>query len=109
MTHKHDTIDAIISCELSECVELLTVPRSNANPEGDPNGPLDVWLKFDSPDDEETSHEANIFYEYGTGLFRVEWYNTAVGLVSSVHFDTYRRASGWLESCGFQDFTVHED
>ena len=31
---------------------MTTMPRTNATPDGDPNGALDVWLRF------ETSHEA---------------------------------------------------
>lgn len=109
MTHKHNTIDQIITCEQTECTELLRVPRSNANPDGDPNGPLDVWLKFDTPECEESSHEANVYYEHDTDLYRLEWYNTAVGLVTVEHFNTYREATDALESSGYIDFTVYEN
>lgn len=109
MTHQHETLDAIISCSHPFCVSLLTPPRSNANPDGDPDGPLDVWLKFDHPEDEETSHEANVYFDRDSSSFRVEWYHTAVGQVSTKHFDTYRQATEWLESNGYLDFTVHED
>lgn len=66
--------------------------------------PLDVWLAFDHPEDEEASHEANTFAtERG---FVVEWYHTAVGLVTERWFPTYEEACAWLEACGYQDFTA---
>lgn len=80
---------------------------------------IDVWLKFDhadwectwSPEDttvycpgcEEASHEANT-YMTDTG-FVVEWYHNAVGLVTSVYFDTLADAYDWYEREQFQDFT----
>lgn len=87
---------------------MSTMPRTNANPNGDPNGPLDVWLRFDSPDDEEASHEANT-YRNEDGSYRVEWCHTAVGLVKTAKFSTYAAATAWLESHDYQDFTVIED
>lgn len=66
--------------------------------------PLDVWLAFDDPNDEEASHEANTFL-LGTGRYRVEWYNTAVGLVSWREFATYDKAAEWLTNNGYQDFS----
>jgi hypothetical protein len=64
---------------------------------------LDVWLRFESDDDEEPSHEANTFRD--SDGFRVEWYHTAVGQVSSRHFDTYADVQAWLISQGFSDFS----
>ena len=66
--------------------------------------PLDVWLAFDSPEDEEASHEANVFYT-ADGKFDVQWYNNAVGLVTHRTFDTYTEAAKWLEDGGYQDFS----
>jgi hypothetical protein len=65
--------------------------------------PLDVWLAFESPDDEDASHEANIFH-HGE-RFRIEWYNNAVGLVSYLYYDTYAEAAAKLTADGYQDFS----
>lgn len=81
---------------------------------------LDVWLRFPDPDCgncgwcedctaefspyDEAEAEANTFPD-GDG-FRVAWYLTAVGLVTSHHFATYDAAREWLTSQGFQDFTA---
>lgn len=86
---------------------MSTMHRTNANPEADPTGPLDVWLRFDSPEDEEASHEANT-YLTDTG-YAVKWYHNAVGLVTTVDFDTLADAYDWYEANGYQDFTVIED
>jgi hypothetical protein len=86
---------------------MTTMPRTNANPEADPDGALDVWLRFDSPEDEEASHEANT-YLTDTG-YAVKWYHSAVGLVTTVDFDTLADAYDWYEANGYQDFTVIED
>ena len=78
--------------------------------------PLDVWLR--SSDDEDHSDfealpdgrfpaEANT-YQVDSG-FVVEWYLTAVGLVTSVPFDTYDAARQWLEAGGFQDFSTGDE
>ena len=64
---------------------------------------LDVWLAFDSPDDEEASHEANTYRT--TDGYRVEWYNTAVGLVTAVDFNTYAEARDWLSAGGYEDYS----
>jgi hypothetical protein len=64
---------------------------------------LDVWLRFDSPDDEESSAEANTYED--NGVYRVEWCLTAVGLVKTRSFITYEDAVAWLTAEGFQDFT----
>lgn len=65
---------------------------------------LDVWFKFENPDDEETQYEANT-YRNSDGTYRVEWYHTAVGQISSRTFQSYGDAVTWLELSGFQDFT----
>ena len=64
--------------------------------------PVDVWLRI--PDgEEEAEAEANTFRtEIG---YRVDWYLTAVGLVTSVEFDTYYQAEYWLKEQGFEDYT----
>ena len=80
--------------------------RTNANPEADPNGPLDVWLRFETDTDEEASHEANT-YLTDTG-YVIKWCHSAVGLVTRVYFDTLADAYDWYEANGYQDFTVNE-
>lgn len=69
---------------------------------------LDVWLRFDSPDDEEATYEANTFKSVdarGVETFTVEWYHNAVGQVTKVSFPTYEAASAWLVAQGYQDFS----
>lgn len=68
---------------------------------------LEVWLKFDTPEDEETTAEA-LVWEDG-GQFRVDWDLTAVGLVTSVYFNTHEEARTWLEREGFEDYTAEDD
>lgn len=76
----------------------LPEPASNA-----PEGALDVWLRI--PEGEEESEaEANVYLE--GDHFRVEWYLTAVGLVTKVPFLTYQGARDWLESEGFEDYSA---
>lgn len=87
----------------------ITAPKTNANPDGDPNGPLDVWLRFESDNDDEASHEANTYFNDNTGRYRVEWYSNAVGLVTHEEFDSYFDAQEWLERAGYIDFTVNEE
>jgi hypothetical protein len=65
--------------------------------------PLDVWLRFESPDDEESEAEANTYNDHG--VYRVEWYLTAVGLVKSRSFDFYEDAVAWLTAEGFVDYS----
>lgn len=65
---------------------------------------LDLWLKFDDPDDEEASHEANIFLTEDK-RFSAEWSNTAVGLITAEVFDTYAAAAAWLTEGGYQDYS----
>jgi len=57
--------------------------------------PLDVWLRFDYSNLDEYGDpvceaEANTFRE--DDGYRVDWYSTAVGLVASIHFETYNDA-----------------
>lgn len=87
--------------------------RTNANPEADPNGALDVWLRFITEyDDEhedgydEAEAEANTYRDEDG--YRIEWYLNSVGLVTRVYFDTYEECTAWYEREGFQDFTVSE-
>lgn len=64
--------------------------------------PIDVWLRI--PEDEEDAEaEANTFLTK-TG-YRVEWYLTSVGLVTTVEFDTLADTYDWLENEGFVNFS----
>ena len=65
---------------------------------------MQIWLKFDEEHDEEPSHAANIFTDDDDGA-RIEWWNEAVGLVTTVYKDTVADAEKWLEDAGYQDFT----
>lgn len=68
--------------------------------------PFEVWLKFESPEDEEATYEANTYKTaYG---YRVEWYHAAVGLVTCIDFDTLEEAHAWYKRENFQDFTVND-
>ena len=67
---------------------------------------LSVWLKFESPEDEEVEYEANVDQD-GT-LFVASWSHTAVGMVRSRAFNTEEEANAFLEAEGFQDFTVED-
>ena len=70
-----------------------------------PDGYLDVWLRFDSPDDEESEAEANIREDRGS--YVADWSLTAVGLVkSSPEFDSYHDAETWLEAEGFENYSA---
>ncbi|HVQ18693.1 MAG TPA: hypothetical protein VMT27_06615 [Actinomycetes bacterium] len=73
---------------------------------------LDVWLRvsddeahddFEPLPDGKYPAEANT-YRTKTG-YRVDWYLTAVGLVTSVEFDTLTEARRFLESEGFADYS----
>lgn len=69
---------------------------------------LDVWLRFDSPEDEEATYEANTYKDVDAGgveIYRVEWYHTAVGQVTTISFSTYEKARAWLEAAGYQDYS----
>ena len=63
---------------------------------------IDVWLRI--PDGEEESEAEANTYKTDTG-YRVEWYLTAVGLVTEVPFDTLDAAYAWLEREGFTNYT----
>ena len=65
---------------------------------------MQIWLKFDAPDDEEASHAANIFTE-GDEVW-IEWWNEAVGLVSTVNASSVRNAERWLTDRGYIDYTA---
>ena len=65
--------------------------------------PLDVWLKFEDPEEEMASHEANTFKDEDG--YRVEWYLNSVGLVKSVSFSSLADAHAWYEREGFEDFS----
>lgn len=65
--------------------------------------PDNVWLQFDTDEDEGATREANI-YRDGDG-YRVEWYHVAVGLVTRHHFDTLAAAEAFLIREGFENFT----
>lgn len=65
---------------------------------------LDVWLRFESDEDEEPTHEANTYREKDGGV-RIEHYHTAVGLVSTVRFPDYADAVDWYTANGYQDFS----
>lgn len=68
---------------------------------------LDVWLKFEEPDDEEPYLEGNTF-KNEDGSYRADWYHVSVGEVSSESFPTYEAAEAWWEKNGFQDFTSED-
>lgn len=64
----------------------------------------DVWLRFDAPDDDQAAYEANIRSSIGGG-YRVEWYHTSVGLISSQCFVTLDKARAWLMTAGYEDYS----
>ena len=66
--------------------------------------PLDVWLKFDGDADEEATYEANTF-ACSDGSFCVEWYHNDVGQVSRKWFDSYREATDWYATNGYEDYS----
>lgn len=72
--------------------------------------PLDVWLKFYEPatdDDGEdylAEYEANTF-ACSDGSFCVEWYHNDVGQVSRKWFDSYREATDWYATNGYEDYS----
>jgi len=68
------------------------------------NTPLDVWLKFDSEDDDAPTYEANT-YHIEDDRYRIEWYHVDVGQVSTKEFDTYTHAIAWYATNGFEDYT----
>jgi hypothetical protein len=68
--------------------------------------PIDAWLRFaeDDIDHEESEYEANTYRDETVG-FRVDYYHSAVGLVTSRYFHTYDAVREWLESEGFIDYS----
>lgn len=65
---------------------------------------MQIWFKFDEDHDEDPTHTANIFDDEDGA--RIEWWNEAVGLVTTDYRDTVAEAEQWLESAGYQDFTA---
>lgn len=65
-----------------------------------------VWLKFDGLDDEDASHEANIYPDEEGYGYRVTWYHTAVGQETSIWFDRVDDAEDFLRSGGYENFTA---
>ena len=64
---------------------------------------MQIWFKFDAPDDEEPSYTANVFTEDdGT---RIEWWNEDVGYVYTVNASSIQNAERWLTDRGFIDYT----
>ena len=67
----------------------------------------EVWFKFDSDDDDEPSHEANVtMTEDG---FAVEWSNVDVGQVTRVEFDTLADAYDFLQDSGYVYYGVGDE
>ena len=64
----------------------------------------DVWLKFDGPDDEEPTLEANTFKNEDG--YEIQWYHVDVGLVNRVHATSLNKVHAWYEQNGFADFTA---
>lgn len=71
--------------------------------------PVGVWLKFDSPEDEEPSHEASIDYDPDLLTYAVSWSHTAVGLVTRIPFTYRHHAERWLREQGYADFTTEDN
>ena len=65
---------------------------------------MQIWLKFDEEHDEDPSHAANIFEDEDGA--RIEWWNEAVGLVTTEHHPDTASAERALESSGYTDFTA---
>lgn len=85
----------------------------------DYEAPLDCWLRFDADetmcpeeyraavaagDDVSCTAEANTYFDGDN--YRVEYYNSAVGLVRAVYFADYESATKFLASNGFEDFAA---
>jgi len=68
---------------------------------------IDVWLKFEGYDDEPT-YEANTFPTRDGG-YRIDWYHTGVGLITSVHFREYEACVRWLIENGFENSWTRGD
>ena len=66
---------------------------------------MQTWFKFDDEHDEEPSHTANVHpLDHGGAL--VEWWNEAVGLVTTIYHNTLADAEKRLSESGYQDFTA---
>ena len=65
---------------------------------------MQTWLKFKNDTDEEPTHTANIFPEDDGA--RIEWWNEAVGLVTTEYARSVQSAERWLTDHGFTDFTA---
>lgn len=65
--------------------------------------PNEIWLLFDSPEDEEPSHEANVYRVNGGAV--VAWSHTAVGQVTEKSFPTVIQARQWLAACGYEAYS----
>lgn len=85
----------------------------------DYNAPLDCWLRFDADEtmnpaeyraavaageDVSSTAEANTYFD--GDAYRVEYSNTATGVIRAVYFSDYESAAEWLTDNGFEDFTA---
>jgi hypothetical protein len=70
-----------------------------------PEGYIDVWLRIPEGEEEAEAEANTRLTELG---YAVDWYLTAVGLVTSVHFDTLADAYDFLEAEGFEDYSVED-
>lgn len=64
----------------------------------------DVWLKFDQPDDETPSLEANTFK--AADGYQIRWYHVDAGVVNRVNAPTLGDVFEWYASHGFTDYTA---
>ena len=71
--------------------------------------PLDVWLRFYDPAEDENGEEYLAEYEANTFMtetgYVIEWYHNDIGMVTEVEFDTLSDAYDWYEDNGYQYFT----
>lgn len=65
---------------------------------------MQIWFKFDAPDDEDPAYTANVFPEDDGA--RIEWWNEDVGYVYTVNARSIQNAERWLTDRGFSDFTA---
>jgi len=66
----------------------------------------ETWLKFDSDDDEDASHEATVDRHVDGERYVVGWCHADVGQVTERTFDTLEAAHAFLEGAGYADFTA---
>ena len=99
-TTVHKNVDAGVTNNVDRVAGVAS-PKKKKNL--DPNKPLDVWLKFDSDEDDEPTYEANT-YPTESG-FRIDWYHEGVAQVMSVDFDTIEDVHAWYEAQGYSDFS----